>query len=164
MFKKIAFAAALTVMASSSFAAEANKFYVGGDFGTTKVDDYSDRETGYGAFVGYNITPTIAVEAGYRRLASFDEYNTDVTFDQAAISVIGSVPLSSGFGLFGRLGYNRLEAKASAGGFSATESTNKALYGFGATYAFTPAISGRIEVQRPSSDLTNFSAGVSFQF
>ncbi|NHZ93972.1 outer membrane beta-barrel protein [Massilia sp. CCM 8733] len=164
VFKKIALAAALAVMASSSFAAEANKFYVGGDFGTTKVDDYSDRETGYGAFVGYNITPTIAVEAGYRRLASFEEYRTDVTFDQAAISVIGSIPLSSGFGLYGRLGYNRLEAKASGGGFSESESTNKALFGFGATYAFTPAISGRIEVQRPSGDLTNFSAGVSFQF
>ena len=165
MFKKIALAAALAVVASSSFAADANKFYAGGDIGSTKIDGFSDRETSYGAFVGYQITPTVAIEGGYRRLADFDIGNKgDLTLDQAAISAVGSVPLGNGFGLFARLGYNHVEAKAKVRGFSAAESTDRALFGIGASYAITPVISARIELQRPSSDSTNFSAGVSFQF
>lgn len=163
MFKKIAIAAALAVVASSSFAADANKFYAGGDLGSTKLDGF-DRETSYGAFVGYNITPAVAVEAGYRRLGTYDDFGGDIDVNQASISAIGSLPLGNGFGVYGRLGYNRVEVKANAGRYSASESVNRALYGIGATYAFTPAISGRLEVQRPSSDSTNFSAGVSFQF
>lgn len=163
MFKKIAIAAALAVLASSSFAADANKFYVGGDIGSTKLDGF-DRETSYGGFAGYNITSTVAVEVGYRRLASYDDFGGDLDLNQTAISAIGSLPVGNGFGIYGRLGYNRVEVKASAGRYSASDSVNRALYGIGATYAFTPAISGRLEVQRPSSDSTNFSAGVSFQF
>jgi OOP family OmpA-OmpF porin len=163
VFKKIAIAAALAVIASSSFAAGATKFYAGGDVGSTKLDGF-DRETSYGAFVGYNITPMFAVEAGYRRLASFDDVGADLDLNQTAISAIGSLPVGNGFGVYGRLGYNRVEVKANAGRYTASDSVNRALYGIGATYAFTPAISGRIEVQRPSSDSTNFSAGVSFQF
>jgi OOP family OmpA-OmpF porin len=32
------------------------------------------------------------------------------------------------------------------------------------SYAFSPAVSARLEVQKPTSDSTNLSAGVSFQF
>jgi OOP family OmpA-OmpF porin len=48
--------------------------------------------------------------------------------------------------------------------YNAKDNTTKALYGVGLSYAFTPAVSARVEVQRPSSDSTNVSAGVSFQF
>ena len=164
VFKKIALAATLAFVASSSFAANGTPFYAGADVGSTKIDGYSDRETGYGAFIGYQINPAFAVEVGYRRLADFDLASGDLTVDQAAVSVIGSMPLGSGFSLFGRLGYNRLEAKASARGFSASENTSTGLFGVGASYAITPAISARIELQRPSSDSTNFSAGIAFQF
>jgi OOP family OmpA-OmpF porin len=66
--------------------------------------------------------------------------------------------------LYGRLGVNRLEAKVSSAGYSAKDSTTKALYGVGLNYAFTPAVSARLEVQKPSSDATNLSAGVAFNF
>lgn len=164
MFKKIALAAALAVMASSSFAADAPKWYAGVDAGTTKLDGYSDRETSYGAFVGYQFNANYAIEGGYRRLADFDVNGVDVKADQTALSLVATLPLSNGFGVFGRLGYNRVDVKASYNGFSAKDNTNGGLYGIGATYAFTPVITGRIEVQRPSSDSTNYSAGVAFSF
>ena len=164
MFKKIAVAAALAIMASSSFAADAAKFYAGGDIGSTKIDDLSGRKTSFGGFVGYNITPEFAVEGGYRRLAKYDFPGGDVKVDQAAISAIGTLPLSGGFGIYGRLGYNHLNVKASNSYVSATDSTSGVLYGIGASYAFSPTVSARIELQRPSSDSTNFSAGVAFQF
>jgi OOP family OmpA-OmpF porin len=154
MFKKIAIAATLAMLASSSFAA--GPFYAGADVGSTKVDGFSDRETSYGAFVGYNFHQNFAVEGAYRRLADFG----DETVDQAAVSVVGTLPLSNGFNVFGRLGYNRIEAKYDGG----KDSESKAVYGVGVGYAFTPTVSGRIEVQQPHSDVTNISAGVVFRF
>lgn len=167
MFKKIAAATALIIASSAAFAAQPSTFYAGADVGRTKIDDL-DRDTSYGAFVGYNFNQTFAVEAGYRRLADVDyrilNVNTKVRADQLALSVVGSFPIAESFSVYGRLGLNRLEAKATAGNVSAKDDETKALYGIGLSYAFTPAVSARVEVQKPASDVTNVSAGVSFQF
>lgn len=164
MFKKIALAAALTLMASSSFAAPVPSYYAGVDAGSTKIDGYSDRETSYGAFFGYQFHTNFAIEGGYRRLADFDVIGANVTADQTALSVIGSLPVGNGFSVYGRLGYNRVDVKATTNGVSAKDKTNGGLYGIGASYAFSPVITGRVEFQRPSSDSTNLSAGVAFSF
>jgi len=180
MFKQIAAAAALVIASSSAFAQQAPKFYVGVDATSTKVDDFDGHESGYGAFIGYKFNANFAVEAGYGRLAddkvSYEYDGVDMEdkakVDQGSISVIGTLPLSSGFGIYGRLGYNHLKAKytttASLGSASASESLsgseNKVLYGAGLTYDFTPAIVGRLEVQKPRSDATTVVAGVSFGF
>jgi OOP family OmpA-OmpF porin len=168
MFKKIAFAATLAILASSSFAADRPSFYAGADVGSTKVDGISDRQSSFGAFLGYQINQNIALEAGYRRLADFDTTfganNVGVTLDQSAVSVVGTLPLSSGFNVFSRLGYNRIDAKGSTAYSSATDSTSGVLYGVGVGYSFTPAISARLEAQKPSSDSSNVAASLSLKF
>ncbi|MDB5934737.1 MAG: hypothetical protein JWQ01_2081 [Massilia sp.] len=168
MFKKIAIAATLAILSTSSFAAETPAVYAGVDVGTTKVDGFSDRETSFGGFIGYQFHQNVAVELGYRRLADFDTVvsgtNVGVKLNQTALSFVGTLPLSSGFNVFGRLGYNHLEAKASVSGSSATDSTNKALYGVGVGYAFNAKIAARLEVQKPSSDSSNVSVSVSYKF
>lgn len=173
MFKKIAAASALLIASSAAFAAQPNTFYAGADVGKTKVDDVSKRDTSVGGFVGYNFHQNFAVEAGYRRLADYDIYvgspstafmEGSAKVDQAHLSLVGSLPVAQNLSLYGRLGVNRLEAKVSSAGFSAKDSTTKALYGVGLSYAFTPAVSARLEVQKPASDATNLSAGVAFQF
>ncbi|MES2757448.1 MAG: outer membrane beta-barrel protein [Pseudomonadota bacterium] len=168
MFKKIAFAAALAILSTSSFAAENPSFYAGLDTGSTKIDGFSDREVSFGGFIGYQFHQNIAVEVGYRNLADYDTVfnGTNVGFkvNQTAVSFIGTLPLSSGFNVFGRLGYNRLEAKGGAAGFSATDSTNEGVYGVGVGYAFNAKVSARLEVQKPSSDSSNVSIGVSYKF
>ena len=168
MFKKIAAVAALILASSAAFAAQPNTFYAGADVGRTKVDDISGRDTSAGAFVGYNFHQNFAVEGGYRRLTDtdyrFGTLNTNVRVDQLALSVVGSLPVGESFSVYGRLGLNRLEGKVSSGGFSDKDSDTKALYGVGLSYAFTPAVSARVEVQKPASDATNVSAGVAFQF
>ena len=168
MFKKIAAATALIIASSAAFAAQPNTFYAGADVGRTEIDDFSDRDTSIGAFVGYNFHQNFAVEAGFRRLADYDVrtggFNTKLRADQTALSVIGSLPVAQNLSVYGRLGVNYLEVKAESGAYSATDSTTKALYGVGLSYAFTPAVSARVEVQKPASDATNVSAGVAFQF
>jgi len=173
MFKKIAAASALILASSAAFAAQPNTFYGGVDAGRTKVDDFSKRDTSVGAFVGYNFHQNFAVEGGYRRLADQDVNLATIgtsyvvgkaKADQAHLSVIGSLPVGESFSVYGRLGINRLESKIESSVYNAKDHTTKALYGVGVNYAFTPAVSGRLEVQKPTSDATNVSAGVSFQF
>jgi len=173
MFKKIAAAAALVIASSSAFAQQVPQFYAGVDAGSTKIDG-ADRETGGGVFVGYNFNQNVAIEAGWHRLAEADMYYGDLDasakakFDQTDISVIGTLPLSNGFSVYGRLGYNHLKIKASArvGNVTVSESDSesKVLYGAGLSYAFTPQISGRVEVQKPHSDITKVAVGVAFNF
>lgn len=168
MFQKIAIAAALVVASSTAIAGGTSKFYAGADVGTTKAEGDANQETGYGAFAGYQFNQNIAVEAGVRRLADMDESFEGVNFsnhlDQLSLSAVGTLPLSNGFSVFGRLGINRINLKASGGGFTFKEHETRGLYGIGVAYSFSPAISARVEVQKPMSDLTNLSAGVSYKF
>lgn len=164
MIKKIAAAAALAVLATSTFAAEPAGVYAGLDVGSTKLDDLSGRKTSFGGFAGYQFNDNFAVEAGYRRLAKFTYFGADVDTKQAAVSVIGAMPVAAGVKVFGRLGYNHLSADASYAGRSASDSTSSAVYGVGASFDVSPVVAVRAEWQRPSSDSNNFSVGVSYKF
>jgi OOP family OmpA-OmpF porin len=161
MFQKIAIAATLAMLASSSFAqAPLPSFYGGIDIGSTKIDDMSDRQSSFGGFIGYQVNPNVAVEAGYRRLADFD----NITLDQTHASVIGILPLQNKFNVYGRLGYNHVQAKASYSNVSVSDSTSGVLYGVGVGYDFTPTITARLEAQKPSSDSSNIGASLSLKF
>jgi OOP family OmpA-OmpF porin len=164
MFKKIAVAAALVAASSAVFAAGPTPFYAGVDVSSTKSDYLDDDKAGYGAFVGYQINQSVAVEGGYHRLADTDIDGLNVKADQIDVSLIGSVPLTDGFSLYGRIGYNRVDYKFSANGGNYKEHSNNALYGIGLGYAFSPVVSARLEVQKPDSDLTKLVAGVAFKF
>lgn len=168
MLKKILSTVTLAILSASSFAADNTSFYAGADVGSSKIDDLSGRNTSVGGFGAYKFNETFAVEAGYRRFASFDVvesgFKVGVKLNQASLSAVGTLPLDHDFNVFARLGYNRLESKASAGGFSASDSTSKVLVGIGMGYNIAPNIGARVEFQRPSSDSTNVSAGVFFKF
>lgn len=86
------------------------------------------------------------------------------SLDQAAVSVLGTLPLSGGFGVFGRLGYNRIESSDNLGHPFFNYHIDKLLYGAGVSYNFNGNISGRVEVQRAARNLTNVSAGVAYSF
>lgn len=173
MFKKLAAAAALALVASSSFAAAPTAFYGGLDVGSTKIDDFDSTKTSFGGFVGYGFNPMFAVELGYRQLGKYDftafdangrAYEGNVKAKQTHLSVVGTWPLNERFDVYGRLGYNKLRAKASIGNVSAGADDDGALYGVGLNYNFAPNLSGRIEAQKPSSDSTNYSVGLVWQF
>ena len=168
MFKKIAFAVALVAASTTAFAQPQAPAFYAGIAGTSTDIDGLDRESGYGAFFGYKFNESIAIEGGYYRVADteFREGNLrgDVTLDQADISVIGTLPLSNGFDIYGRLGYARIEAEADVAGFTGSAADSGAIYGVGLGYTFSPVVHGRLEVQRPASDTTKIVAGVSYKF
>jgi hypothetical protein len=163
MFKKIAIAATLAILSSAAMAADAPYFYGGADVGSTKLEG-ADRETSFGGFLGYQFNQNFALEGGIRRLGEAEFTGGDVKLDQYSISGVGTVPLSNGFSVYGRLGYNRLNIKASGPLGSASDDTNEVLYGAGVGYKFSETVTGRLEVQKPESDVTNVSVGVAFRF
>lgn len=167
MIKKIAAALALVAVSSAAFAVEPPSAYAGIDVSSTKIDG-ADREGGYGVFFGYKFNENIALEAGYHRVADTEfrsgNVRGDLTLDMFDVSVLGTLPLSNGFDVFARLGYNRLEAKADVSGYSGKDHDSGALYGLGLGYSFSPIIHARLEVQKPASDTTRIAAGVSYRF
>ena len=164
MLKKIAAAAALALVASSSFAAAPTAFYGGLDLGSTKIDDFDQDKASFGGFLGYGFNQFFAVELGYRYLGKFDVFGTDIKAKQTHLSVVGSYPLNAQLDLYGRLGYNKVRAKVSALGRSGDADDDGGLYGIGLNYNFAPNLSGRIEAQKPTSDITNYSASIVWQF
>jgi OOP family OmpA-OmpF porin len=169
MFNKIIIAASLALVSSVAAAADVPaKFYVGADLGTTKFEDESDRESGFGIFGGYQFTKNIAVEVGVRRLASidaeFEGMHGSSRLNQYSVSAIGTIPFDNGFSVFGRLGANRISVNAKVAGDSFSDHANRGVYGVGVAYSFTPAISARLELQKPMKEMTNLSAGVVYKF
>jgi OOP family OmpA-OmpF porin len=171
MFKQIAIAGALSIVASSSFANGAPgdnpefypSNYVGFDVGSTRLTDQSVRHNSHGLYLGYEFAPNFALEVGARRLGTFDHCCHHLVFDQAAISLVGTVPLGGNFNIFSRIGYNKLRIMAKPPHVP-TETTSGGLVGVGAGYTFSPTVSGRVEFQKPSNDLSNVSFGVTIRY
>ena len=164
MFKKIAALAALVAATSSAFAAEPGALYAGVDAGKFKFDGVSQRDTSVGAFVGYKLSPNFLGELAFHRMADGNYNGVDVTGEHTSLSAIGFLPLTAKFDVYARLGYAYAKSEASGRGFSLRGSDNGSFYGAGVAYAFSPDISARFELQKPTSDSTNVSAGLLFKF
>ena len=165
MLKKIAVAATLAVLASTSFAAQRGAVYVGTDVGTTEIESLSGRSSSYGAYAGYQLNETFAVEAGYRRLAHSTEAGfVDVRGKQRALSMIATVPLYEELSMSYRVGFNKIKSQVTSGATMVQEDRGTFLYGIGMNYNFTKEIVGRVEFQKPSNNLNNVSVGVSVKF
>jgi len=155
MLKKLSIAAAIAVLSISAQAQTANAVYVGADVGSTTIDGLSGNKTSYGALAGYKFSENVAAEVAYRHLFKAESGSKSTDLNQAMISVLGIVPVSKEFQVFGRLGYNTVKGDSSV---------SSGLYGVGVQYQFTANIGARLEFQKPGSDTKNFSAGVTYAF
>lgn len=165
--KKMMSLALVALLAATPAMAEGNGV-VGFDYGHSKVSDTDLKGGGVGIYGGYRFGDTYAVEVGYRRLFSDTVVEmgipVKVTGTALQASALAFVPMGSDFSVFGRLGVNRLKAKASAGGFAGSETETKGFFGIGAEYAFNPSTALRVEVQKPDSDVRTVSVGLKFSF
>ncbi|GAB3426487.1 porin family protein [Massilia solisilvae] len=161
-------------LSAASYAAEpvTNPFYAGVEAGVTKNDDYSNTRSSYGAYLGYNVNQNFAVEAGARRLSSYDDPWRSLRSDQYSLSVIGSLPVNEKLSVFGRVGASHIVNKVSfkavgqpgVPDFQLRDEDTHLLLGVGASYKLTEKVSARLELQRPQSGVKNLSAGVHYAF
>jgi hypothetical protein len=134
--------AALTLIAAPAMAQSLSTPQVSGSVGYTVLDG---DDANLGAITG-RITAKVNPYFGVEGEASFGVKDDDVTvagitgdlsheYDAAAY-VVGTLPVSPNFELFGRLGYGTTRIKADVAGFSATEDGESVNYGAGANYYF----------------------------
>ncbi len=165
---------ALAMAAAFAAPAFAGDYYAGGDIGRNKFSDNgaSVTKTGFAVFGGYKLNDTVSLEAGYRSLLNETVKEDGVTgkVDLYALQFSGvfSAPVTNELSLYGRLGLNSLrgEISFSDGQSSGSGSGNKtkALWGIGASYAFSKDVSLRVEFQKPMKEIQVLSAGVKFAF
>jgi len=159
--------------------------YIGGNVGQTKADFDNDsinrtltgqglrinsitednRDTGYKVFGGYQFNRNIALEGGYFDLGRFNygfnttpigSFSGSTRIRGLNLDLVGTLPLSDQFSLFGRVGAAYAQTKAnfaSTGAVASNRSdprrkdTNLKV-GVGMQYAITEALSLRAELER----------------
>src|SRR5581483_9830432 len=156
--------------------------YVGGALGQSnfKADcsglNCDKKDTSFRIFGGYQFTPNIAAELGYTDLgklkADFPPFGSgDISATAWDLSGVFSWPIGQ-FGVFGRLGVARVEAKP--GGIFVGDSETKTglTWGLGGQYDFNRNLGLRVEFQRfradagggDTADIDNLSLGVLWRF
>ncbi|WP_158228917.1 porin family protein [Chitinimonas sp. BJB300] len=134
----------------------AEDFYAGAEVGRTNVKgsgntkDLKGHATNVGVFAGYQFHPNAAVEVGYRDLGTVKD--SDVAGAKASVkgralhtSLVGIVPVSDEFSLYGRVGVARLSAKMTPKPADWKETKTKPMFGIGARYAVSKEFGLRTE-------------------
>ncbi|RFC35897.1 MAG: OmpA-OmpF porin, OOP family [Candidatus Nitrotoga sp. SPKER] len=187
----------LLVISTATAAFGQPAYYLGGSVGQSKYKDIpqglrnvDDTDTGYKVYGGYQINPNWGVEATYFDLGKFT--GNDTAFNGSSVVPVNAsakvqawglagvftAPITSGFSVFGKLGFTRSELKTNASGLNFTahqkESRTGANYGVGAKYDFTPNFAVRAEWERLNkvgedattgeTDMDFLSAGLTFKF
>lgn len=186
------FATAVLVLSGLVAASQASAqgFYIGGSVGKSDFDDNNTtglitsgtvdgKDTGFKIFGGYQFNQNFGVELAYVDLgqASYSGFfgavpvtGGTVKTSGLNISAVGTLPLGSGFALFGKAGLFTWEAKANdtTGGlpFSATDDGVDLSLGIGASYDFTKNFAIRAEWERFKAvgDINLLSLGIVYKF
>jgi hypothetical protein len=134
--------AALTLIAAPAMAQSISNPQVTGSIGYTQLD--GDDAT-LGAITG-RLNAKVNRYVGFEGEASFGVKDDEITVGgvtgdlsheyDAAAYVVGTLPITPNFELFGRVGYGTTSIKAEAAGISASEDGESVNYGAGANYFF----------------------------
>jgi OmpA-OmpF porin, OOP family len=136
-----------------------------GSSATVNAVTSDQKGTGYKVFVGFPMNSNWAVETGYFDLGRF---GFDATTSPAGtltgssrikglnLDIVGTLPITDSWSLLGRIGAAYAQTKGSfngtVSGAPGNTETNKRetnyKYGFGTQYAFTPALTLRLEGER----------------
>lgn len=138
--------------------------YIGAAIGQSKFE--IENDTAAKAFAGYQFTPNFALELGGHELGSTTVGNRSADFSAWDLSYFGTMILSKGFSVHGRIGVYRAEITARGDDVGPT-------YGLGIGYALTKNAALRGEWQRfaklgpgtePEMNIDVLYLGVSYRF
>lgn len=175
MFKQFTVTTGIAILVSCSISSaiardDTSGKYVGFDVGQGDIDGATKRAASAGAFMGYRFSRAFAIEGAIHRLGHFDfDSGSNGTVNKFSLAAIGSVPVSAKVAIYGRAGVYVITGDRGVRP-SALVGDNTAGFalGAGATYAFSPSVSGRVELQQTvsagGSDWSQVNAGILFKF
>ena len=148
-----------------------------------------ERDTGYKLFGGYQFSRHFALEGGYFDLGKFGfsattipagTLNGNFRVKGLNLDVVGILPMSEKFSVFGRVGMNYARTRDSFSGTGAVVVLNPSpsdrdlnyKAGLGLQYDFTPSFGARVEAERyrvsdavsGKANINFFSVGLVFRF
>ncbi|HEY0340940.1 MAG TPA: OmpA family protein [Steroidobacteraceae bacterium] len=157
-------------------------------FRTISMDD-DERHFAYKLFGGYQFNRYLALEGGYFNLGKFGfaaqtlpqgNLHGNLKLQGADLDLVGTLPITRRFGVFGRVGANYAAVKDSLGGTGAVDvleprsSRNAVNYkvGVGLQYGLTEFLRVRGEIERyriddpldGKADIDMFSLGLVYRF
>ncbi|MBA5690740.1 porin family protein [Rugamonas apoptosis] len=160
---------ALPALASDAFEPGA---YVGLKLGRASISSKyveSGNDASGTLAVGYQATPTLGAEV-FAQTLSFDPFKGllaapgNYPDSHIGVALLGSVPVSDQFGVYGRLGIGRTRMPSTRSSLPTTHETDPSI-GIGASYAFNRQWSLNLEASRLTKTDVNFlTAGLRFQF
>jgi OOP family OmpA-OmpF porin len=123
-----------------------------------------EKDTAWRILAGYQITPTLSAELGYHNFgelkASLGSTSESIKASAWELVAVGLQPLPNRFGIYGKLGAYRAEAKVSSNFGLSGKDTNSALtIGAGLRWDPTPPLGVRLEWQRYNSVGGNSTGG-----
>ena len=152
----------LVTMFASAFAAAPvfAQGYVGLGFGSSRISGFDAPGVNGGntnkglvkVYGGYQITPNWGAELQYSDLGRRDIAGPAATTgsfssSQLSLAGTGTLPLTSGFSLLGKLGVSANRINTSGNVVVGTGNKTGVLLGIGAAYSFTPTLSARVEYE-----------------
>ena len=187
-----------SVLGALALPVMADNFYVFGDVGQGKTEidgsdnyTFSKTATTYSLGAGYNVNRFFAVELAYRDLGETkdrgdavddfgDSFNFVDKYDVTALqaSVVGKLPISDEFNLYGRVGVAKLNVDYKSAAYYSdgnnpapskdSYSKTKALAGVGASYDITPQFAIRAEYNQyakwDDTKLSSLTVGATYSF
>lgn len=163
----IAIAAAVAVQPAYAQAGRAAQAESWGTFLGASIGD-SDFDTGFKLFAGQQFHRNFAWEIQYTDFGDRSErrFGTFVEASAWALggSLVGLLPVSPEFSLFGKLGAHYTKVKFSAPGISTSDSDVELGIGAGLSYRLTPQLALRAEIEDIGDPGEMISVGLQFRF
>ena len=169
--KKIAVAFLLSSVITVPVFAASNGFYAGVTVGQARADSYASSaslskstDTVASILAGYQFNKNLGIEAFYGGAGKFTGTNTVGTTgsgkaDVFGVDVVGTLPLTDAFSLYGKLGYASSKTTASSSNGIMTGATRSAAtYGLGLQYDVSSAVGIRAGWDRYGNAVANGSA------
>jgi OOP family OmpA-OmpF porin len=137
---------------------------LGAGLATTSITS-DDRDNGYKIFGGYQINRNMAIEGGYYDLGTYGftattapagTLNGQIKLRGVNLDLVGTLPISQKFSVFGRVGAASTQARDTFSGTGAVVVTNpnpskrdtNLKVGLGMQYDFTDSLGMRLEAER----------------
>ncbi|MTW35560.1 outer membrane beta-barrel protein [Pseudoduganella danionis] len=146
--------------------------YAGVNLGRASISSKyveSGHDATGGFAIGYQMTPNLGAEV-FASTLSFDPFKGllaapgNYPDSHIGVAVLGSIPLSDQFSLYGRLGIGRTKMPSTRTSLPTTHETDPSI-GIGASYAISRQWSVNLEATRLTKTEVNLlSAGLRFQF
>ena len=139
----------------------------------TFLGNFDESDTAFKLFLGYRLNENIAVEGVYvdygEPSGNLSGVPASVEFDGFGANLVGTIPLGTGFELFGKLGFLAWDGKVNLGSLSNEQDDTDLTYGVGVAYFFNEQIGIQGEWEFIDFDQSNMdgdmvSVGVQFRF